>query len=95
MGLLNRVSSVVAFLRVGYPGRAPAIGYAPVLALLPPRVSDDDVIAIARRLLAPRRCKVDRADVGVQIMGITDQLPSADDIERVLVAVKTVGDHDG
>ncbi|OBJ09341.1 DUF3349 domain-containing protein [Mycobacterium sp. 1465703.0] len=95
MGLLNRVSSVVAFLRVGYPERAPAIGYATVLALLPPKVSDDDIIAIARRLLVPRRGKVDRADVGVEIMAVTDQLPSADDIERVLVAVKTAGDHDG
>jgi hypothetical protein len=95
MGLLNRVSSVVAFLRVGYPNRASDIGYAPLLALLPPRVSDEEIIAIARRLMTPRRSKVDRADAGVEIMGITDALPSADDIERVLLAVKTAGDHGG
>ena len=34
------------------------------------------------------------ADAGVEIIGVTDQLPSADDIERVLVAVRS-DRHDG
>jgi hypothetical protein len=37
---------------------------------------------------------MDSADVGVEIIGVTDDMPSADDIERVLVAVKSRR-HDG
>lgn len=94
MGLRDRVSSMVGFLRAGYPRRAPEVGYAPLLALLPRRVSDEEVRAIAQRLLAPRRRAVDSADVGVEIIGVTDEMPSADDIERVLVAVH-MGRRDG
>ncbi|MEB4210178.1 DUF3349 domain-containing protein [Mycobacterium sp. 94-17] len=89
MGLRDRVSSAIAFLRACYPERAPAVGYAPLLALLPRRVSDDDVLAIARRLRPPGRRAVDRVDVGVEIIGVTDRTPTADDIERVLVAVRS------
>lgn len=93
MGLGDRVASVVAFLRAGYPARAPDAGYAPLLALLPRRVSDDEVVAIAERLLTPWRrpidLPIDSADVGVEIIGITDEMPSADDIERVLFAVQS------
>lgn len=93
MSLGDRVASVVAFLRAGYPTRAPGAGYAPLLALLPQRVSDDEVVAIANRLLTPWRRPtdhaIDRADVGVEIIGVTDEMPSAEDIERVLVAVQS------
>lgn len=94
MGLRNRIFSVVGFLRAGYPRPAPEVGYAPLLALLPRRVSDDEIIAIAKRLLTPRRHAIDhaldKADVGVEIIGVTDEMPSVDDIERVMVAVQAV-----
>lgn len=61
-----------------------------MLALLPRRVADDDVMAIARKLLAPRRLPIERADVGVEIIKVTGELPSARDIERVLVAMRSV-----
>jgi hypothetical protein len=57
-------------------------------------VSDDELVAIVSRLLTPRRPAIDSADAGVEIIGVTDQLPSADDIERVLVAVRS-DRHDG
>ncbi len=94
MRLRDRMSGVVAFLRAGYLRPAPEVGYAPLLALLPRRVSDDELVAIVRRLLTRRRPAVDSADVGVEIIGVTDQMPSADDIERVLVAVQSAR-HDG
>lgn len=84
MGLSARVASVVTFLRAGYPSRAPSFGYEPLLALLPRRVADDELTAIARRLLAPRRPRrIDDTDVGVAIIGVTHELPSVDDIDRV------------
>jgi hypothetical protein len=93
---LGGVSRVVAFLRAGYPRPAPALGYLPLLALLPRRVTDDEVRAIARKLLMPTRLPVDddvdNADVGVEIINATDEMPSADDIARVqhrLMAMKS------
>lgn len=98
MGLRDRVLRVVAFLRAGYPGPAPEVGYAPLLALLPRRLSDDEISAIAKRLLTPHRHAIDhpidKADVGVEIIGVTDEMPCADDIERVLVVVQA-GRHGG
>ena len=98
MGLSDRVSAFVAFLRAGYPSGAPALGYAPLLALLPRRVSDDEITTIARKLLAPRRRSVDNVDVGVVITRVTDELLSADEIQRVqrrLRAMGWSGNHHG
>lgn len=81
MGAL--VSSITAFLRAGYPSGAPDVGYVPLLALLPRRVSDDEVAAIAGKLLAPARRCADNVEVGVEITRVTDEMPSPHDIERV------------
>ncbi len=87
MGLGNCISAVVAFVRAGYPAAAPAAGYAPLLALLPRRVSDDEAAAIADRLSAP----AGRVDVGVAITRVTDAMPLPDDIERVRRRVAAAG----
>ncbi|OBB92072.1 DUF3349 domain-containing protein [Mycobacterium sp. 852002-40037_SCH5390672] len=91
MSLGHRVSSVVAFLRAGCPKGAPDVGYGPLLALLPRRVTDDEVITIARKLRTPGCRKIDNADVGVAIIGVTDAMPSTYDVERVLVAMESAG----
>lgn len=93
MGLTERVASIVAFLRAGYPSGAPVVGYAPLLALLPRRVSDDEVTTIATKLLAPKRRSITHpsithpsitdVDVGVEITRVSDRLPSVDEIDRV------------
>ena len=82
MGLGARVSSIVAFLRAGYPAGAPAVGYAPLLALLPRRVTDDEIRLIIRKLV-PKPPPVDHVDVGVEVTKVTNAMPSPDDIERV------------
>ncbi|OBF14295.1 hypothetical protein A5730_02120 [Mycobacterium sp. ACS4054] len=91
MSLSDRVSSIVAFLRAGRPSGAPALGYSPLLALLPRRVSDDEITTIARKLLAPKPRSITNVDVGVEITRFTDQLPSVDEIERVQRRVKALG----
>ncbi|GFG97288.1 DUF3349 domain-containing protein [Mycobacterium timonense] len=91
MGVGAHVSRVVAFLRAGCPPLAPATGYAPLLALLPRRVADDEVMAIARKLVAPQRHPIDSVDVGVEIIRVTGEAPSTYDIDRVLVAMKSAG----
>ncbi len=97
MGLVARVSSVVAFLRAGYPAGMPETGHVPLLALLRRRLTDDEITAIMGKLDAYRRRPLDQADVGVEITRITDELPAPDDIERVqhrLVAIERLGDPD-
>jgi hypothetical protein len=83
MGLRGRVSSIIAFLRAGYPSDAPPTGYIPLLALLPRRLSDDEAARIATKLFWHKRRLFDRADVGVEITRLTDRMPSIEDIERV------------
>lgn len=83
MSFSNRISSLVAFLRFRYPAIAPPVGYAPVLALLPRRMSDEEISVIATRLRMVGRRAMGRADVGVEITRATGELPLPDDIDRV------------
>lgn len=82
MRLGGRLSTIISFLRAGYPAGTPATGYAPLLALLRRRVTDSEGIAITRKLVARRR-EPDTADIGVEITRVTDEMPSADDIARI------------
>ena len=91
MGLGNRISSIVAFLRAGYPTGMPRFGYVPLLALLPRRVSDDEIRVIISKLVAPRLRPIDNADVGVEITGVTQEMPLPDDIERVQRRLTAIG----
>jgi hypothetical protein len=79
---VNRfLTSIVAWLRAGYPEGIPPTDYFPVLALLSRRLSNDEVKAVARELM--QQGNFDQIDIGVLITQMTDQLPSPDDIERV------------
>jgi hypothetical protein len=92
------VSRMVRFLRAGYPSGAPATGYVPLLALLPRRVSDDEIDSITTELNTREGRPIDSADVGVEISRITDEMPSLDDIERVkrrVAAPGWAGDYHG
>jgi Protein of unknown function (DUF3349) len=91
MVLRDTVSSVIAFLRAGYPTGAPRFGYAPLLALLPRRVCDDEVATIATTLTGRERRSIDDSDVGVEILRVTDEMPSPDDIDRVQRRLDAMG----
>jgi Protein of unknown function (DUF3349) len=91
MCLRDGLSSVIAFLRAGYPSGAPRFGYAPVLALLPRRICDDEVATIASTLTGGRRRCIDTADVGAEIIKVTDEMPSPDDIDRVQRRLDALG----
>jgi hypothetical protein len=94
MGLSDRISSVVAFFRAGYPDAAPRFGYVPLLALLPRRVSEDEIALLARKLAGSNRRRMDTTDVGVEITRITDELPLPTDVERVQSRLSTIGGPD-
>jgi len=79
---VNRfLTSVVAWLRAGYPEGIPPTDYFPVLALLSRRMGNDEVKQVAHALM--QRGDFDHVDIGVLITQLTDELPSPVDVERV------------
>lgn len=75
MGLLQLLHEVRAFLRAGYPEAAPANGYAPLVALLPRRLSSDEVSAAAIELAAVGQRPIDDTSVRVAITRLTNEMP--------------------
>ena len=75
------LTSIVAWLRAGYPEGIPPTDYFPVLALLSRRLSHDEVKEVANELT--QRGGFDDVDIGVMITQLTDELPSPQDVERV------------
>lgn len=83
------LSSIVSWLRAGYPQGIPPTDTFAVLALLTRRLSNDEVKAVANELI--RRGEFDNIDIGVAITQITDGLPSPEDIERVRARLAAKG----
>ena len=91
MAFSNVLMRVVGFLRAGYPEGVPAHDYIPLLALLRRRLSDDEVIAVATELTSGSNALIDGTDVRVAITKLTDEMPSAEDTERVKHRLAAVG----
>jgi hypothetical protein len=83
MDLSHWVTSIVAFVRAGYPSGMPAAGYMPLATLARRRLWGDDITAIARDLITRGLWPISSIDIGVEITRITNQLPSPDDVLRV------------
>jgi hypothetical protein len=87
---VNRfLTSIIEWLRAGYPEGIPPTDYFPVLALLTRRLSNDEVKLVAREVM--QHSDFDETDIGVLITQITDQLPSPQDIERVRARLAAKG----
>lgn len=87
---MNRfLTSIVSWLRAGYPEGIPATDIFAVLALLSRRLTNDEVKLVARELI--RRGEFDKIDIGVMISHLTDELPSPQDIERVRTRLNAKG----
>jgi uncharacterized protein DUF3349 len=91
MDLSHWVSSIIAFVKAGYPTGMPATGYMSLAALLTRRLSDDEITAIASELIARGHWPISTADVGVAITRITNEMPSPADIERVQRRLNAIG----
>ena len=79
---MNRfLNTIVSWLRAGYPDGVPQNDYLPLLALLSRRLTADEVKAVARELRS--RPDFDEIDIAAEIIRITDELPTSDDVERV------------
>ena len=87
------LTSIVSWLRAGYPNGVPQNDYLPILALLSRRLASHEVAQVARQFLqSPPPGYV---DIGVAILGITDQLPSPVDVERVRAKLAGLDGGDG
>jgi Protein of unknown function (DUF3349) len=87
---VNRfLTSIIEWLRAGYPEGIPPTDYFPVLALLSRRLSNDEVKVVAREVM--QHGDFHDADIGVLITQMTDELPSPDDIERVRARLAAKG----
>lgn len=81
---MNRfLSSIVSWLRAGYPDGIPPTDSFAVLALLARRLTNDEIITVANELMQRGELNIDKIDIGVAITQLTDELPSPDDVERV------------
>ena len=83
------LAKIVAWLNAGYPEGVPGPDRVPLLALLTPRLSNDEVKIVAQGLID--RGEFDHVDIGVLITQMTDELPTPDDIERVRQRLATKG----
>jgi Protein of unknown function (DUF3349) len=83
------LAKVVAWITAGCPEGVPGPDRVPLLALLRRRLTDDEVKAVTRELM--NRGEFDDIDIGVAITQITDQMPSPDDMERVLGRLAAYG----
>jgi hypothetical protein len=87
---VNRfLTSVVSWLRAGYPEGIPPKDYFPVLALLSRRLGNDEVKTVAHELM--QRGDFDDVDIAVMITQLTDDLPAPDDVERVRARLAAKG----
>jgi hypothetical protein len=83
------LSSIVSWIRAGYPEGIPPTDTFPVLALLTRRLSNDEVKAVTHELM--QRGDFDKVDIGVLISKLTDELPTTEDIERVRARLAAKG----
>ncbi|MFT4135979.1 DUF3349 domain-containing protein [Microbacterium sp.] len=81
------VERVLAWLRRGYPEGVPPVDYAPLLALLRRRLSDDEVREVADALISQRGTDAaphaSRIDAQVLMTKVLGELPSETDVARV------------
>jgi hypothetical protein len=75
------LAKIVAWITSGYPEGVPGPDRVPLFALMKQRLTDDEVKSVVKGLLD--RGEFDHVDIGVLITQLTDELPKADDVERV------------
>jgi Protein of unknown function (DUF3349) len=91
MDLSHWVTSIVAFMRAGYPTGLPTTGYVPLAALSRRRVSKDEIRFVAEELVVDHLSPISTDEIGVAIMRVTNEVPSPDDVARVRRRLEEIG----
>ena len=79
----NVLTSIVGWLRAGYPEGVPPGDYIPLLALLARRLTGEEVAQIAATLTGTGELAIDNADIGTMITKVTNEMPREEDVRRV------------
>lgn len=90
MPISDALTSILGWLRAGYPDGVPATDYVPLIALLRRQLSESEVKQIVR-ILAQDGDDIRRVDVAVAVLHVTDELPSEEDMQRVAARLARVG----
>lgn len=77
------LTSIVGWLRAGYPNGVPEQDYVPLFALLARRLSEDEVDAVAHALIDDGDLPIEKTDIQVLITKVTNEMPLETDVERV------------
>lgn len=85
------LSSILGWLRAGYPQGVPPKDYIPLLALLRRRLSDAETVWIARQIVSAGKAPAGVADIGVLITRITNEMPTDSDVNRVRQHLEAFG----
>jgi Protein of unknown function (DUF3349) len=87
------VASYVAIIRAGYPRGIPETDYSTLLAIVRRRLSDGEMAALARDLVARGELTVniDVADIGAAIARISDELHRRQTSNVSSVALEVIG----
>jgi hypothetical protein len=83
MAIAGVFDKFIGFLRGGYPAHLTSVGYIPLLALLPRRLTDNDAAQAIAELTCRRSGHVDEIDIRVVITRITGELASGADTDRI------------
>lgn len=83
MPLPTFLTSVVGWLRAGYPEGVPESDYIPLVAVLARRLSPDEVQAVAKSLVESGDLPIGNVDIGTLIFKLTNELPREEDVDRV------------
>ena len=86
-----KLQRLVRWLRVSYPSGVPSQDFQPLLALMRRRLTSDEIDELGHQLVADGLVPADRVDVGVEVMKVTQELPSASELDRVLTTLRGSG----
>lgn len=78
------IERIVGWLRASYPTGVPERDFQPLLALMRRRLSDTEIDELGSRLVDGGLMPAGRVDVGVGISKVTQDLPSPQEIDRVM-----------
>lgn len=85
------LQKVVAWLRTSYPTGVPENDFQPLLALMRRRLSEEEITQLGECLRADGLIPAARVDVGVSALKVTQELPSIDELDRVMNKLRDSG----
>ena len=83
MEIAHLFDRIIGFLRGGYPAHVTSVGYVPLLALLPQRLSGDDAAQAIAELTSRASGPVEEVDIRVTVTRLTGELASDADTGRI------------